>query len=80
MKHCKPFKGSIESEQVIDPIMLTRLLDMLGVDSQDDLISEIDRNREESTSSDSGDSRYPRPPRHLPSDSSHSHHICKLQR
>ena len=74
VKHCKPYKGSIETEHIVDPIMLTRFLDMLGVDSQDDLISEIDHDRDGSTSSDSGDPRHPRPPRNLPSDPSHSHH------
>ena len=44
VKHCKPFKGQIKSEEIIDPIMLTRFLDMLGVDSKDELISEIDLN------------------------------------
>ena len=57
VKHCKPFKGQIDSEQIVDPIMLTRFLDMLGVDSKDELISEIDSERGD------GDDRPPRPPR-----------------
>ena len=42
VKHCKPFKGKIDSEEIIDPIMLDRFLNAMGVDSQDELISEID--------------------------------------
>ena len=43
VKYCKPFRGKIETEEIVDPIMLTRFLDALGIDSKDDLISEIDR-------------------------------------
>jgi hypothetical protein len=68
VKHCKPFKGDIESEQIIDPIMLTRFLDMLGVDSQDDLISEIDSRKEDGSITDSRGSfdSQPRRPRRGP--------------
>ena len=68
VKHCKPFKGDIEAEQIIDPIMLTRFLDMLGVDSQDDLISEIDPKKDDDSSTDSRDSfdSHPRRPRRGP--------------
>ena len=63
VKHCKPFRGNIESEQIIDPIMLTRFLDSLGVDSQDDLVSEMDPARREDSVTDSMSSYDPRPPR-----------------
>ena len=63
VKHCKPFRGNIESEQIIDPIMLNRFLDALGVDSQDDIISEMDPGRREDASADSMSSYDPRPPR-----------------
>ncbi len=69
VKHCKPFKGDIKSEQVIDPIMLTRFLDMLGVDSGDDLLSVIDPDRHNvsvSGSSNSSDPGPPSPPRRRP--------------
>ena len=49
--------------------MLSRFLDMLGVDSRDDLVSEIDSNHKEgsmSNSSQSSDPRSPRPPRRDP--------------
>jgi hypothetical protein len=49
--------------------MLSRFLDMLGVDSRDDLVSEIDSNHKEgsmSNSSQSSDPRSPRPPRKDP--------------
>ena len=42
VKHCKPFKGDISEEQIVDPIMLTRFLDSLGIDPLDEIISEID--------------------------------------
>jgi hypothetical protein len=61
VKHCKPFNGDIKSEHVIDPIMLTRFLNMLGVDSQDDLLSEIDPNRRDVSVSDSNHSSDPGP-------------------
>ena len=42
VKHCKPFHGKLETDPIVDPIMLTRFLDMLGVDNSDEVISEID--------------------------------------
>ena len=65
VKHCKPFKGNIKTEQIIDPIMLTRFLDMLGVDSSEDIISEIDHDKSStkaSSSSNDSDDSNPRPP------------------
>ena len=47
VRHCKPFYGDIVTEEIVDPIMLTRFLDALGVDSQDEIISEIDPPRSE---------------------------------
>ena len=44
VKHCKPFRGKIDNVDVIDPIMLTRFLDALGIDSQDEILSQIDSN------------------------------------
>jgi hypothetical protein len=43
--------------------MLNRFLDSLGVDSQDDIISEMDPGRREDASADSMSSYDPRPPR-----------------
>ena len=63
VKHCKPFRGEIETEQIIDPIMLTRFLDMLGVDSQDEIISEIDPDSKSSTTTDSDKMSAPRKPK-----------------
>ena len=67
VKHCKPFKGKVESEEIIDPILLSRFLDMLGNDSQDEILSEIDPSRDSGSNNtdDSGSSRLPRPPRHM---------------
>jgi hypothetical protein len=42
VKHCKPFKGDIKAEEIIDPIMLSRFLDDLGVNNNAEIISEID--------------------------------------
>ena len=63
VKHCKPFKGKIDSEQIVDPIMLDRFLNAMGVDSRDDLVSEIDPHRGRGPGSDSDDDPAPRPPR-----------------
>jgi len=41
VKHCKPFRGNIDDEQIIDPIMLNKFLDMVGIDSKE-VESEID--------------------------------------
>ena len=76
VKHCKPFRGKIDSEQIIDPIMLTRFLDALGVDSQDDLVSGIDPAGREGSSLDSlssYDPRPPGPPRNTPPGPPHGH-------
>jgi hypothetical protein len=64
VKHCKPFRGDIHAEQIVDPIMLTRFLDSLGIDSQDEIISEIDSNPSGPShhSSDSSDSSNGGPP------------------
>ena len=51
VKHCKPFHGNIEAEKIVDPIMLTRFLDALGVDSQDEILSEIDSESQNSKDS-----------------------------
>ena len=60
VKHCKPFKGDIRAEEVVDPIMLSRFLDELGVNSDTEIVSEIDP---ESTIDDGSiDSGDPRPP------------------
>jgi len=42
VKHCKPFKGEIRAEEIVDPIMLSRFLDDLGVNNDAEIISEID--------------------------------------
>ena len=42
VKHCKPYHGKIETQHIVDPIMLTRFLDSLGLDSSDEILSEID--------------------------------------
>ena len=42
VKHCKPFKGEIKAEEIIDPIMLSRFLDDLGVNNEAEILSEID--------------------------------------
>ena len=42
VKHCKPFKGDIEAEEIVDPIMLSRFLDDLGVNNDAEILSEID--------------------------------------
>ena len=63
MKHCKPFKGSINPGQIIDPIMLTRFLDMLGVDFQDEILSEIDSRHRESIFIDDSSGFIPRLPK-----------------
>ena len=52
VKHCKPFYGKIEVEDIVDPIMLTRFLDSLGVDSHDELLSQIDQPPEDGDSID----------------------------
>ena len=62
VKHCKPFKGDIKSEQIVDPIMLTRFLNMLGVNSEEDILSEIDPDRMDISSDDSINSHDSRPP------------------
>ena len=53
VKHCKPFKGEIKAEEIVDPIMLSRFLDDLGVDNKAEIISQIDT---ESTTISSDDS------------------------
>ena len=50
--------ANIETEQIIDPVMLSKFLNMLGVDCQDDLISKIDPSKEGTTSTESGVSNY----------------------
>ena len=42
VRHCKPFKGEIKTEEIVDPIMLSRFLDDLGVNNDAEIISEID--------------------------------------
>jgi hypothetical protein len=42
VKHCKPFKGEIRAEEIVDPIMLSQFLDDLGVNNDAEIISEID--------------------------------------
>jgi hypothetical protein len=41
-KHCKPFRGDVNSDQIIDPIMLNKFLHSLNVDSKSEILSEID--------------------------------------
>ncbi len=62
VKHCKPFHGKLETEDIIDPIMLTRFLDTLGIDNSDEILSEIDR----SSNSDSSYSSRPSDDSHPP--------------
>ena len=52
VKHCKPYHGSKETEHIIDPIMLTRFLDSLGIDSHDEVLSEIDHSPKSEVSTD----------------------------
>jgi hypothetical protein len=54
VKHCKPFHGNIEAENVVDPIMLTRFLDALGIDNSDEILSEIDPDSRSDSSNPSG--------------------------
>ena len=42
VKHCKPFRGNIDTIDIIDPIMMSRFLDALGVNNQDEIVSQID--------------------------------------
>ena len=67
VKHCKPFKGKIDSEQIIDPIMLDRFLSAMGIDSRDEVISQIDshppQRRGAGSDSDNDDDPGPGPPR-----------------
>jgi hypothetical protein len=56
VKHCKPFKGDIKTEEIIDPIMLSRFLDDLGVNNDIEVLSEIDP---DSTITDSTGSTIP---------------------
>jgi hypothetical protein len=56
VKHCKPFKGDILTEEIVDPIMLSRFLDDLGVKNDIEVLSEIDP---ESTIDDSTGSTIP---------------------
>ena len=62
VKHCKPFHGKLETEDIIDPIMLTRFLDALGVDNNDEILSEIDQGSGSSSSDSSRPSDDSRPP------------------
>ena len=62
VKHCKPFKGDIKAEEIIDPIMLSRFLDDLGINNDAEILSEIDTDSTTTISTDSGDSGPPRPP------------------
>jgi hypothetical protein len=59
VRHCKPFKGQIRAEEIVDPIMLSRFLDDLGVKNDIEVLSEIDP---ESTITDSTGSGSTRPP------------------
>ena len=52
VKHCKPYTGDIEPVVVVDPIMLRKFLDMIGVAEEADVKSEIDSNRSSLTSSE----------------------------
>ena len=63
VKNCKPFRGKMETEQIIDPIMLTRFLDMLGVDSNEEIISEIDPDSRSNISGDTNRKNAPRNPK-----------------
>jgi len=64
-KYCKPFRGKMEIQHIIDPIMMKEFLDTLGVDSNDEILSEHDPRANSGYHSDeSGDesSDSPRPP------------------
>ena len=69
VKHCKPFKGDINTEEIVDPIMLSRFLDDLGVNNDSEILSEIDPDSTITDSSDITGSGSTRPP---PSGSDHS--------
>ena len=62
VKHCKPFKGEIKAEEIIDPIMLSRFLDDLGIENNAEIISEIDSESTTTISTGSDDSGPPGPP------------------
>ena len=62
VKHCKPFHGKLETEDIVDPIMLTRFLDALGVDNNDEILSEIDRSSSSDLFPSSGPSSDSQPP------------------
>ncbi len=63
VKHCKPFHGKIETEDIVDPILLTRFLDSMGVDTEDEIVSEIDSGDSNSSGGSSNPPRGPRGPR-----------------
>ena len=65
VKHCKPFYGKIDTEDIVDPILLTRFLDSMGIDTEDEIVSEIDSGDWRSMGSYSTDSNNsgPNPPR-----------------
>ncbi len=42
VRHCKPFKGDLTQDEVIDPIMISRFLDGLGIDNNAEILSQID--------------------------------------
>ena len=58
VKHCKPFKGEITAEEIIDPIMLSRFLDDLGVNNDAEILSEIDSESTNTNSTNSDDSSH----------------------
>jgi hypothetical protein len=70
VKHCKPFKGDIKQEEIIDPIMISRFLDGLGIDNNAEIVSEIDPDSTtivtsidtESTTTNSSSSNHSPPP------------------
>lgn len=59
VKHCKPFKGEIRAEEIVDPIMLSRFLDDLGINNNAEIFSEIDPDSTTTTTSTSSGSSNP---------------------
>jgi len=42
IQHCKPFKGEIQEQQVVDPILLNKFLSQLGANEKDEIVSVLD--------------------------------------
>jgi len=66
-KHCKPYYGVKQHEEIVDPLMLNKFLDMLDVNCNDEIVSVLDSNdssmgSNDSNSLDSSQGPPPAPP------------------